>query len=183
MRIGLDLDGVIIDHRPNKLALARDFGYVLEPWQVNSNVIDRHLEPHHHETFREKLYTHLTLSAPAMHGALEAISRLPGEVHIISARRPRSAPYAEMWLMNCGLLHQVIPKDRILFVGHPSEKRGHVERLGIEVFLDDELRVLHDLPENVHRCFFDSDGLSERLDVKPEIRRVESWVAFLEALR
>jgi hypothetical protein len=178
MRIGLDLDGVIIDHRQNKHVLARDYGYALEPWQANANVIRDVIPEPHASDLHAKLYSHLTLAAPPMDGAIEHLARLPGEVFIVSARRERSAPYAEMWLLNSGILHQVIPKERIHFVGGGAEKPAAIERLGLDVFLDDEAGVLRGLPGSVRRFFFDPDGVAGRLGLDPGIAVVRGWSEF-----
>lgn len=177
LRIGLDLDGVIIDHRPNKLALASELGISLESWQANSNVIRQHLPSEHADAFHEKLYGDMTLTAPPMAEALSRIAALPGEIYIVSARRPLSAPFAAQWLSDNGV-HQAIPKDRINFVGSPTEKLPVIERLGIDIFLDDELKVLTLLPGRVRRVFFDPDGLKEKLGVSTDFEIAGDWRSF-----
>src|SRR5260221_13838589 len=95
MRIGIDLDGVLIDHREQKRKLAEEYGIVLEPWQTNTNVMPRFVPKDALEALQLNLYPHWPPAAPAMTGALQVLPDLKAEIYIISARRTDSVRYAQ----------------------------------------------------------------------------------------
>lgn len=177
LRIGIDFDGVIVDHRPHKLKLAGALGFALEPWQTNTNVMERYLSEDAYRSVQKPLYAELTVQAPPVAGALEALARLPGELYVISARRPENTVSARSWMVKNGL-HAIVPKERVLFCASGRDKREHVERLGISLFLDDKISYLGHLPETIRRVLFDEDGIAARVEVPPEFEVVASWEAF-----
>lgn len=177
LRIGIDFDGVIVDHRPHKLRLAANLGFTLEPWQTNTNVMHDYLSEDAYQSVQHPLYNELTVLAPAVAGALETLARLPGELYVISARRPENTVSAKSWMIKNGL-HAIVPKERVIFCASGRDKRDHVERLGISLFLDDKLSYLGHLPETMRRALFDEDGIAGRLAVPPEYDVVKSWSEF-----
>ncbi|HTM68099.1 MAG TPA: hypothetical protein VL426_02265, partial [Candidatus Binatia bacterium] len=68
LRIGIDLDGVLIDHREHKRKLAEEYGFALEPWQSNSNVLRKFVPEDVYRSMQEALYGQLTRVAPAVAG-------------------------------------------------------------------------------------------------------------------
>jgi len=183
LRFGIDFDGVIVDHRAHKLRLAGELGVALEPWQANSNLMHEFMPDE--ETYRklqEPLYGAMTVEAPAIPGALEGLSRLPGEVFIISARRPVNEASARDWMRKNGL-YQVVPPERVIFCEGGRDKRGHCERLGVSMFLDDKLSYLGHLPPTLKRVLFDDDGIAHRLEIPGDVRVARDWQAFLAMAR
>jgi len=179
LRFGIDFDGVIVDHRPHKLRLAVELGVALEPWQTNSNLMHGFMPDE--ETYRRlqaPLYGALTIEAPAVVGALEGLARLPGEVYVISARRSGNEVSALAWMAKNGL-HDIIPRERVIFCENGRDKRGHCERLGVSMFLDDKLSYLGHLPETLSRVLFDDDGIAHRLELPADVRVARDWHAFL----
>ncbi len=176
-RIGIDFDGVIIDHRPHKLRLAEALGFVLEPWQTNANVMERHLEDDSYRSVQKSLYGELTVQAPPVKDALETLARLPAELYVISARRPENVASARSWMAK-HRLHDIVPEDRVIFCSSGKDKREHVERLGISIFLDDKIAYLDFLPERVRRVLFDEDDVMARLAVPPQMETAASWPEF-----
>lgn len=180
-RIGLDLDGVIIDHTANKLRLARERGFELEPWQTNANLMGQFLPTEEYDEIKREAYAQLTASAEPVPGALEAIAELTGELFIVSARRADSVRHAQDWL-DRHRLYDYIPAERIFFCADESEKKTHCHRLGLHFYLDDKIQVLNQLPFSVQRTLFDHHAVAERLSVPEEIRVAADWSGFLAQL-
>jgi len=181
LRYGIDFDGVIVDHRPHKLRLAGELGLSLEPWQTNTNLMHEFMPDE--ETYRrlqEPLYGAMTVDAPAIAGALEGLARLPGEVYVISARRPANEASARAWMAKNGL-HEIVPRERVIFCQGGREKGYHCSRLGISMFLDDKLSYLGHLPKGLSRVLFDDDGIAHRLELPNGIGIARTWTEFLEA--
>jgi hypothetical protein len=181
-RIGIDLDGVLIDHREHKRRIAGEYGVSLEPWQSNSNMMRRHLPEDVYEAVQESLYGNYTPDAPPVAGALDTLPKLRAEAYIISARRPHSVRYAQDWLLK-HRVYDAIPAERIFFCGTDEEKRGYCERLGISVFLDDKVSVLDALPGNTKRVLFDEDGVADELDVGHRMHVAKNWEDFHQFLK
>lgn len=177
-KIGLDLDGVIIDHTDHKLKLARKFGYRLEPWQVNANVMKRFVGNDDYIRIQEEMYGPMTPAAPPMAGALEYLSQLQGELCVISARRADTVRYAQIWL-DQHRIYDVIPAERIFFCGANAEKCGIADRLGVNIFMDDQLRVLTSMPYGCRRVLYDAHGAAEEIHPEEGICIVNSWEDFL----
>ncbi len=181
-RVGIDLDGVIIDHRPNKLRLAAEFGIPLEQWQANSNVMKHYVAAETYEAIQKPLYAHLTLEAPPVKDAVECLKNLPGEVYIISARDPSNQHFASEWLRERGLF-RLIPPERVIFCHRGREKPVHCARLGISTFLDDKISYLEHLSPEMHRVLFDEDGVAGRLAVPAGLAVTRSWPEFARLLQ
>ena len=175
-RIGIDLDGVLIDHTANKLLVAERLGYALEPWQVNSN-LQRSLMSHEHVTaMQEEVYQGMTLSAPPIPGALEHLRELEGELYIVSARRLKVVRFAQQWLMRYGVF-DIIPAERIFFCESKHDKRAICDRLGITAFVDDQLDVLQLLSPRMKRILYDGDGVHQHLTMEEGYDVAADWSA------
>ncbi|HTK05248.1 MAG TPA: hypothetical protein VL500_06685 [Candidatus Eisenbacteria bacterium] len=179
LRIGIDLDGVVIDHRAHKQKLAQEYGFVLEPWQTNTNVMRRYVPEEIYRPLQESLYTHLTKAAPAVHGALETLPHLKAELYIVSARRADTIRYAQDWLVS-HRIYDFVPAERIYFCGSDEEKKGYCDRLGIDMFLDDKVRVLEALSGRTKRVLFDEDAIAEQLQVQDRLHIARTWEEFRE---
>lgn len=176
-RIGIDLDGVIIDHREHKRALAGEYGIALEPWQTNSNVIRKHVPEDVMENLQGELYGSMTRNAPAVEGALKLLPTLKAEVYIVSARRLDSIRHAQDWLIR-NRVYDAVPAERIFFCGTDEEKRGYCDRLGIDLFLDDKISVLEGLGAKTKRVLYDEDGVARHLNVEDRFNIAKNWEEF-----
>ena len=181
LRVGIDLDGVIIDHHHHKCLLARERGVALEPWQANSNIMKQFVPGDVYDAIQEPLYSRLTPEAPPVEGALENLRRLPAEIYIVSARRPDNVRYAQEWLRRHGV-YDFLPADRVFFCGSGAEKRGYCERLGLSVFLDDRLNFLEMLPPETRKVLFDPDGVAAKLRPGGHIGVAGDWDRFAALL-
>ena len=178
LKIGLDLDGVIIDHTNNKLRLASERGFELEPWQTNSNVMHQFVPKEEYDEIRQLIYNEATIEAVPIEMALESIAEMPGELYIVSARYKSGVRHAQDWL-DRHRIYDSVPAERIFFCSTEAEKKQHCHRLGLQLYLDDKLKVLNSLPYGVRRTLFDSHNLSKRLNLGPEIGVVFAWPEFV----
>lgn len=181
IRLGIDLDGVVIDHREHKLRIARRHGYVLEPWQVNTNLLGSYLPRDVYAALQRELYGPLTLQAPPVPGAIEGLSALVGEPYIVTAREPDSHPVVKEWLV--ANRAAAVPPERTVFCADGKEKGSQCVRLGLRVFLEDKLSYLRHIPKSMLRVLLDEDGIADRLDVDPDIVVVRSWPEFTALVR
>jgi len=182
MRIGLDFDGVLVDHGEHKLRLAAARGFNLERWQANTNLMQEFLPKEDYREIKEAIYTLLTPHAPPMAGMLEHLADLEGELYLISARRTDSIRFAQDW-MQAHRIYDRIPAERVHFCSESDEKHKFIERLGIEAYLDDKVSVLESLPYWTRKFLFDPDGISERYELHPEIEIVPHWRDFSRVLQ
>lgn len=182
LRIGIDLDGVIIDHTAHKLALARQFGFDLEPWQTNSNVMGEFVSAEQYRAIKEALYMRMMDDIPAVKGAFDFLDALPGELYIVSARKSGSIRFVQDWMMRHDF-YGLIPADQIFFCNNKYEKRGHCERLALDAFVDDQAKVLHNLPPSVECILFDEHRIADRIALEQRVEVAGSWKDFQAIVR
>lgn len=176
-RIGIDLDGVLIDHREHKRKLAGEYGIALENWQTNANVIRQHVPPEMLRALQTELYGPMTREAPPAAKALQHLSELKAEIFIMSARRVDTIRHAQDWLVK-HRVYDVVPAERIFFCTD-DEKRGYCERLGIDMFIDDKVNVLELLGAKTKRVLFDEDGVAKRINVEDRFTVATTWEEFM----
>lgn len=173
-KIGIDLDGVLIDHRDHKRELAKQRGISLEWWQTNTNVMGRFIPEALYRDLRNELYGALTLSAPPVEGALAHLAAIKSDIFLVSARSADAIRFAQEWLLRHHI-YDLIRAERIFFCQTGDDKRGHCERLGLDFFLDDRKKVLDALPLSMTRALFDTDGIADMLEVGPDIKVAANW--------
>ncbi|MEA3249489.1 MAG: hypothetical protein U9Q03_03965 [Patescibacteria group bacterium] len=181
MRIGLDFDGTMVDHGEHKMRLAAARGFSIERWQTNTNVMKQYLPSDDYSEIKEIVYTLLTPHAPPMDGLVEHLAALEGELYLISARRSTSIRFAQEWLQGYNV-YDHIPAERVFFCPSSDEKHKFVQRLGIDVYLDDKARVLESLPRQTRKVLFDSDSISGRIDLHKDIEIAADWRDFVRLM-
>lgn len=181
MIIGLDFDGVIIDHHENKMRLAKELGYKLERRQTNTNLMRQFLPSDKAEELKESLYTVSTPSATSVSGSFEAMAKLPKETYIISARTKESVKFAKEWMTKYKLF-DLIPPERIIFCRNGAAKGPLCEQLKVTHFLDDKFSFLKYLPLKTKKILFDEDGVAAEINVSSEIQVVGNWGEFLSLI-
>ena len=180
LRIGLDLDGVIIDHTSNKLQKAHELGYVLEPRDTASAVMKSRVSLPHYREIQRHIYGPATATATAVEGALETIATLAAahDLYIISRRNVSNGTdrSAHEWIAGSGIFEH-IPKERVFFVPHDvvGAKGVVAKKLGIELYLDDQLKILHELPSVGTRILFDPFGTET---ASHPFRAIKKWQEF-----
>ena len=175
-KIGIDLDGVIIDHTQNKIKAAMELGFSVTAKETTSSKFLKVKMPA--EAYRElqrKTYDEMSPTAPPIPGALKSIKELHNrgfEMFIVS-RRKIPGPAVD-WLQRYGVL-DIIPKEKIFFVKEDHQKEKMAQKLKLDILLDDQCKVLKELKSVKHIIFFnfhevDNEGFCE----------VKSWEKFLK---
>ena len=180
MKIGLDLDGVIIDHTSNRIFKSKELGYDVKPFQTPTHLIKTILAPDHYKELQAFTYGPASLSAFVMDGATEHLGKLASEneFFIISRRNIYDGgdKLGLKWLENNGIFN-FIPEKNIFFVAHDEKGAKNVmaKKLGLEVYLDDQLKILEEIPDVKTRVLFDQHNVSTP---PSPYAKVVSWPEF-----
>lgn len=180
MKIGLDLDGVIIDHTSNRIFKSRELGYDIKPTQTPTHLIKKILAPDHYKELQAFTYGPASLSAFAMEGVTRHLEKLASEneFFIISRRNIYDGgdKLGLEWLKNNGIF-DFIPKENVFFVPHDEKGAKNIaaKKLGIKVYLDDQLKILEEIPDVKHRVLFDQHDVSSP---PPPYSKVVNWPEF-----
>ena len=179
MRIGFDMDGVLIDHTGAKILVAEKFGIALAPEQTPSDVM-RKMIPRDilHEIqwllYDDKKYA---LRSPIMRGARPALKEIIAkDIPIFLISRRKNQAVAVELLQKHGLWPVFFDEKNTFFVDEPEDKNSRAIELGITHYLDDEHRVLEKLTNVPNRFLFDKHRIYPDTDL---YRRVLSWQEFL----
>ncbi len=178
LRIGIDLDGVVIDHTQAFLCACGEFGYHLESWQVNSNMLKHFLPKEIHTSIKRLVYTERRLEASPMQGSLEAVLALlaPSFDLIIASVQKEEEAEERLWtwLGTCGFSEH-IPKDRVHIFRSREEKVSYLQGLDLDFFIDDGTDVLEPLIGKTAPILFDPAEIHKRISIPEGIYVVEGW--------
>jgi FMN phosphatase YigB (HAD superfamily) len=182
MIIGLDLDGVIIDHTQNKIKIAARYGINLALEDTSPARMWKIIPPELNQEIRNQMYddTDEALSAPLMEGAYSGLAKLR-EQHIpyFLVSRRKKPIHAIHLLERRELWGKYFIPENTFFVDEPEEKDIVAHKLGLTHFVDDELRVLDALESVPNRILFDARNLCSD---KKEYHCVENWSELLVLL-
>lgn len=178
LRIGVDIDGVLIDHTKEILQKTRALGYSIASHQTHGVVLKKLLSPEDYKKLQRYIYGKKTLQAPAVRRALKGFKFLTkhAETYVISRRKTQKNP--RMWFA------KNIPyfaQKRIFFVKKDTDKNKVARRLALDAFLDDRLSVLTTLPSVRHRFLFDQNKVFTR--IPKGIVAVGSWNEFSKKIK
>ncbi len=174
--IGFDMDGVIIDHTKNKIALAKQLGFNLLPEQTPSEFMRKVLPLQEMQKLQSILFDdrQLAMKPPLMAGAkstLISVKKLGIPYFLISRRKN---PELAIELLK---KHKLWPKyfneNNSYFVDKPEDKDFHAARLGITHFVDDELEIINKLISVKNRFLFDQFNMHKNADF---YKRIVSWL-------
>lgn len=175
--IGLDLDGVIIDHTHNKIRLARSFGFNIKKEQTPSEIF-KNIIPHRTcNQIKKRLYGLLSLKARPVPSALWGIKKLKNlgcKLFIISKRR--NARIAMAWLQGHNVLN-VIPRRNVFFRRSENQKGALAKKLNLDIFLDDETKVLKKFKHTPNLVLF---NFYQTALPRGPWRQIKSWKAFVK---
>ncbi len=181
--LGLDLDGVIIDHTAPKLAFAKSRGFQISPSQTHSDIIKNIIPPALKNEMMHYLYDdEATIGlAGLIPGALEGLKRTKqsGIKYFLISRRKNPA-VAVKHLEFHGLWSQYFNSENVAFVLTPEDKNTKAAEWGITHYVDDQLHVLEKMHSVPNRFHFDNYNL---FDGAPFCRKVTSWEELYENIR
>jgi len=181
LKIGLDLDGVIIDHTNNKIRLAKKYGYFLKPAQTSSESLKKLLPAKIKSFIDYGIYGKIGLSSKPMEGARETLKKITKAFsvpYVISRRYKKQI--AIQWLKKNNFFPP-LPRNQILFVKSDLKKNNPCKKLGIDVYLDDKIKVLDNLTSVKYRVLFDPYGHHYKNPPK-NIKVVKTWEEFYKYL-
>lgn len=173
--IGLDMDGVIINHTSLKLKLAEQFGFKLKPKETHSEVIKTIVSQPILEQIKWNLYDNPNF--------LKAISLMPGAKSGLSQFKKINLPFVLISRRKDSKLaievlkfHELWPKffntRNTFFVSEPEDKNIKARELGVTHYVDDEFSVLEKLNDVENKFLFDCFGNFEEIK---KYTRVASW--------
>lgn len=174
--VGLDMDGVIFDHIPEKVRLARSLGFSIEPHQAPSEIIKNFLPPEELLKVQISLYNTPNVKSPLMRGVTEVLSAFQGRgIPFVLISRRKLPEVAEELLLRHGLWGKYFSKNNAIFVENPEDKNLAAAPFWVTHYLDDEVKVLRALSSVPNKFLFDF------LDVFPKhesYTKVKSWEEF-----
>ena len=181
LRIGLDLDGVIIDHTKNKIKVARSLGFVVEPKDTVSEILENLMPKAKYRELQRCIYDEISLTARPVAYAIPTIRRLIQHGHrlFIISRRYRSSKTALKWLGMYEVL-PFIPKRRIAFVQKDEDKIVFVKKFAVDVFLDDKAENLAYVKGATYPVLFNDFEANINHGAYTEVR---SWPEFWEFIQ
>ena len=175
--IGFDMDGVIIDHVPNKVKLAAEFGFNITKEQTPSEILRTIMPTPKYRELQNILYDHpeVGLSAFLMPGVKEVLAKIKDKkipYFLISRRKNRENPSMAIKLLTRhGLWPEYFNEKNTYFVKEIEEKEFKAKELGITHYIDDERKVLTALVSVKHKFLFDYLGVFPN----SEYSRIASW--------
>ena len=173
--IGLDLDGVIIDHTQNKIKVAKSFGFRVTAKKIQSEALKGILPEKEYKKLQRVIYNKMTLDAPPTPLALGILQKLSQnyKFFIISRRRKDNLNMVWCWFEKYKIF-KIIPKRNIIFVEKDGDKNFWCKKLKIKVYLDDKVKVLDLLSFVPWRIFFNPHKVLHN----KKYLEIKSWKEF-----
>lgn len=171
MRIGFDLDGVIVDHTENKIKMAKELGFDLTPPQTPHDILKPLVSKDAYNKIQKYIYAEASLSALPIEHALTTIEELSRTHSLFIISRRMSAELAWEWLRKKNVT-DFIPEKNIFFVEYNIRyaKNAVAKKVGIDLFVDDEAKILRELPAVDTRIHFDQYGTAPS-----EFYQIKKW--------
>jgi len=176
--LGLDFDGVIVDHTQTKIALAKNIGFKLRPEETASKVFKTMIPKKEYSSLKRKLYGTFATTFRPMSGVMRNLKRLHEnnvKIFVVSRRKVGSRAAVKNWIQN--QIGGIIEKDNIFFVERDVDKKDVCKKLGIDIFLDDKLEVLEPMLQIKKRFVFDPHNVHRKIT---GIKIIKSWDEFTE---
>ena len=177
--IGLDLDGVIIDHSHAKHSLAVLHGRAILPHETPSEIMRTLFDAPVWERIQTLLYENpaIATAPPLMRGVREGIEAIHTRgipYYLISRRRSsgNGRVRAQELLKKRGLWGAHFSENNVFFVDRVEDKEITAQHLGITHFVDDELKVLRAMSRTPIRFLFDP---YHALPPEESIHPIASW--------
>ena len=157
-KIGLDLDGVIIDFSEIRRRLFGELGYELKLEQAASDILRTTVSEEARARVQHLIFDDLKygLELPLMSGVDEILRQLKNQgadFYLISRRKiPETA--IEL-LKQKGFWPVYFDNQNSFFVNKPEDKNLKAREIGITHYVDDEVAVLEKLHSVPNRFLFD----------------------------
>lgn len=188
--IGLDLDGVIVDHTEPKIRAAKELGFDIAPEETPTNILEKKMGTEHYaalEKIRNEIYnTDDTRKMPTvMAGAREGLEMIVrwGVPYVLLSQR-KYPEYAVTLLQHRRLWPEVFNRENaFFFTGGDHEKNAKAEELGVNIYVDDKPSVLATMTSVPRRVLFDQhDAYPPASGDDRYEERVTSWEELIPLL-
>lgn len=181
--LGLDLDGVILDHSLNKIELARQIGVNLSLYETPSDIMATKIEKDAYHLLEAKLYDDVRLArrTPLVPHAKESLHYIKSSgmpFVLISRRNPSDC--AIISLKYHGLWPDYFDFSNTFFVSEKKDKDVKAKAIGVTHFVDDEPSVIDELKSVSQRFLF--DPLLVYGDLAGDFHKIYSWDELLEKI-
>lgn len=181
-RIGIDLDGVIVDLTDIKIETAQEFGYKLLPRETPPLIMKQKIPQGIYKKIQKIIYGNQTLKANFIKKSLELIANLKNSGHqlfIISRRNQKSQKPAMLWLKRNRIFSYISPEN-IFFVKEDKDKEKIASKIRLDIFIDDSLDVLKELKSVPKKFLFDPFKVYK--NISKEINQIGSWDEFMNKI-
>ncbi len=178
--VGFDMDGVLLDHTANKVAIAREMGLTVLPEATHSEEIRSIFKDiEDYRRFQGLLYYDhpIALTVPLMPDVTVVLDRLvvDGTPFVLVSRR-RDSEAAIRILKTQGLWGKYFSDKNAAFVPSVAEKVARAQSFGVTRYIDDERKVIRAMEGIIAEpVLFDQH---DRFGDTPHTR-VRSWMEFL----
>lgn len=184
--IGLDMDGVIIDHTENRIRFAEEFGFSLTPEEAVSDIMKKKMPIDTYEKIQELLYDDpiTGLSLPLISGAksnIELIRQSETLYYLISRRG--NPQIGRALLQKRGLWPGLFNEKNAFFVETKEDKNNKARELGVTVYLDDQPSVLDVLVDIPQKFLFDPLYAYAKNPEYAEYSKIHSWDKFIQVVK
>ena len=181
--VGLDLDGVVLDHSKNKVELAKQIGVNLALSDTPSDIMCTKIEHTAYRELQAKLYDDIKFArkTPLMVGAKNGLHYLKsiGMPFVLITRR-KTSDCALISLKFHGLWPDYFDNTNAFFVVEKKDKDAKAKALGVTHFVDDEWSVIEELKSVPQKFLF--DPLLAYGNLEGDFYKVQSWEELLSHL-
>lgn len=178
LKIGFDLDGVIIDHTWTKIQQAELLGFNIKPEETPGQRLRKIIGQASYRRVQKYIYGPGTAGGLVSRGAfpvLKRIKELGYQMFVISRRGTEFQSPGLVWLMKN--MSGIFDRTKILFVKRDYDKDMVCQKLKIQIYLDDKASVLSKLRSVSKKILYDPYNIGS-----DHYQTVSSWKEFLSIL-
>lgn len=173
MRIGIDIDGVVVDILDECVKFLKECFIITERDKITKYNLWEQFPVSKEETMKHwknvTAYDRCKFMKDAIY-AIDLLSLSNNEIYFVTARPNEVARYTVNWLRDIK-----IPYNNVLFT---TDKELIVRNYGIKVFIDDNADTCNKLADVCRRTYV-FDAPYNRVPMNPKVKRVSSWADFM----
>jgi len=181
--VGLDLDGVVLDHTDNKLLLCEKFGVKISRVETASDIVRTKFDPATYDKFQSILYDapEYVSAVTLVPGAREGLDflRIMGVTYFIISRR-KTDKTALAALKLHALWPRYFNEQNVFFVQTKAAKDPKAAELNITHYIDDQPSVLAHINSVPNKFLL--DPLRAYNKKEGDYITIHSWRQFLNRL-
>lgn len=182
--IGIDFDGVIINHTKTKIGFAKKQGFKISSKQTHSEILKHIINKKKYKEIQKYIYGTGTSFGEKNIGVKKYLKKLQFfnfNLFLISRRNTQKSKKETISWINKNL-PGFFDKQNIFFVNSDKEKNIVCKKLNINTFLDDKISVFNHLNSVKNKFFYNLFKISFDYNRK-KIKSVSSWKEFFEKIK